>query len=48
MIIEVNLDGMAALAVNKTVDLLLGGMKEVVSPARLAACLAHIKRGSGK
>ncbi|MDY3710854.1 MAG: glutamyl-tRNA reductase [Agathobaculum sp.] len=43
-----DLDGMAALAVNKTVDLLLGGMKEVVSPARLAACLEHIKRGSGK
>lgn len=43
-----DLDGLAALAVQKTVDLLLGGMKEVVSPERLTACLEHMKKGSGK
>lgn len=43
-----DLEGMAALAVNKTIDLLLGGMKEIVSAERLAACLAQIEKGSGK
>lgn len=43
-----DMEGLAELAVNKTIDLLLGGMKEVISPARLNACLAHIKKGSGK
>lgn len=43
-----DLDGMAELAVNKTVDLLLGGMKDVVSPERLAACLDHMRKGSGR
>ncbi len=41
-------EGLAELAVNKTVDLLLGGMKDAVNPERLAACLEHIKRGSGR
>ena len=45
---DADLDGLAALAVHKTVDLLLGGMKNIVSPERLEACLAHMKRGSGK
>lgn len=43
-----DLEGVAALAVNKTIDLLLGGMKEIVSAERLAACLAQIEKGSGK
>ena len=45
---DADLDGLAALAVHKTIDLLLGGMKDIVSPERLEACLAHMKRGSGK
>ena len=43
-----DLDGLAALAVQKTVDLMLGGMKGIVSPERLTACLEHMKKGSGK
>ena len=43
-----DLTGVAALAVNKTIDLLLGGMKEIVSAERLAACLAQIEKGRGK
>lgn len=42
---ENDIDGLLELAVNKTVDLLLGGMKEIVSPARLSACLDHMKKG---
>ena len=45
---EGDIDGLAELAVNKTVDLLFGGMKEIVAPDRLEACLAHMKKGSGK
>ncbi len=41
-------EGLAELAVNKTVDLLLGGMKDAVNPERLAGCLEQIKRGSGR
>lgn len=40
-----DLDGLAWLAVGKTVDLLLGGMKEIVSPGRLEACLEQVKKG---
>lgn len=43
-----DLDGLAELAVNKTVDLLLGGMKELVDAEHLAACLAHMRKGSGR
>ena len=43
-----DLDGLAELAVNKTVDLLLGGMKELVDAEHLAACLAHMRKGRGR
>lgn len=43
-----DLDGLLELAVGKTVDLLLGGLKELVTPERLSACLAHILKGSGR
>ncbi len=38
-------EGAAELAVGKTVDLLLGGMKEIVTPQRLAACLERVRKG---
>lgn len=41
-------DGLLELAVGKTVDMLLGGMKEWVDADRLAACLAHMRKGSGR
>ena len=40
-----DMDGLAWLAVCKTVDLLLGGMKDIVSPGRLEACLEQVKKG---
>lgn len=40
--------GLEELAVNKTVDLIFGGLKELVSPEHLANCLANIKKGKGK
>ena len=43
-----DMDGLLELAVGKTVDLLLGGMKEWVDADRLAACLAHMRKGSGR
>lgn len=43
-----DLDGLAELAVYKTVDLLLGGMKGLVTAERLESCLAHIRKGSGR
>lgn len=43
-----DIDGLLELAVGKTVDLLLGGMKDVVDADRLAACLAHMRKGSGR
>lgn len=43
-----DIDGLLELAVGKTVDLLLGGMKEWVDADRLAACLAHMRKGSGR
>ncbi|NBI84309.1 glutamyl-tRNA reductase [Clostridiaceae bacterium] len=39
-------EGMARLAVCKTVGLLLGGMKENISPGQLQACLERVRRGS--
>ncbi|MDO4270839.1 MAG: glutamyl-tRNA reductase [Eubacteriales bacterium] len=45
---ENDVDGLLELAVNKTVDLLLGGMKGTVAPAVLSDCLTQIKRGSGR
>ena len=43
-----DVDGLVQLAVSKTVDMLLGGMKDVVSKQRLSGCLIHMKKGSGK
>ncbi len=43
-----DIDGLVELAVNKTVDLLLGGMKGSVKPGLLSECLEHIRKGSGK
>lgn len=45
---ETDVDGLVALAVSKTVDMLLGGMKDIVDPERLAGCLRHMKKGCGK
>ena len=42
------MDGLAELAVYKTVDLLLGGMKGLVTAERLESCLVHIRKGSGR
>ena len=42
------MDGLAELAVNKTVDLMLGGMKDKVDAEAMRACLAHIRKGSGR
>ena len=43
-----DMDGLMELAVGKTVDLLLGGMKDLVDAGRLEACLAHMRKGSGR
>ena len=43
-----DMDGLAELAVNKTVDLMLGGMKDKVDAEAMRACLAHIRKGSGR
>ena len=40
-----DVDGIEWLAVEKTVDLLLGGMKETVTPQRLQTCLARVEKG---
>lgn len=40
-------EGISELAVSKTVQLLLGGMKEIVTPERLELCLERVKRGKG-
>lgn len=45
---ENDMDGLLELAVNKTVDLLLGGMKEIVSPERLNDCLIRMRKGMDK
>lgn len=45
---EQDIDGLVQLAVSKTVDMLLGGMKDVVSAQRLSGCLTHMEKGSGK
>lgn len=41
-----DMDGIERLAVEKTVNLLLGGMKETVTPERLKTCLERVTRGS--
>ena len=41
-------DGLAELAVSKTIDLLLGGMKGQFSAAQLTDCLNRIRKGSGR
>lgn len=43
-----DMDGLMELAVSKTVDLLLGGMKDLVDAGRLEACLTHMRKGSGR
>lgn len=43
-----DLDGMIQMAVGKTVDMLLGGMKDIVSEERLVGCLQHMRKGSGR
>lgn len=43
-----DVEGLLELAVGKTVDLLLGGMKDFVDADRLEACLAHMRKGSGR
>lgn len=43
-----DLDGLIQMAVGKTIDMLLGGMKDIVSEERLVGCLQHIKKGSGR
>lgn len=43
-----DVDGLLELAVGKTVDLLLGGMKDLVDADRLEACLDHMRKGSGR
>ncbi len=40
-----DMDGMEWLAVGKAVELVLGGMKEIVTPERLEICLERVKRG---
>lgn len=45
---ENDIDGLLELAVNKTVDMLLGGMKEIVSPDRMNSCLGRMRKGCGK
>jgi len=45
---ENDVDGLLELAVNKTVDMLLGGMKEIVSPDRMNSCLGRMRKGCGK
>lgn len=45
---ENDVDGLVQLAVSKTVDMLLGGMKDIVSLRRLSGCLTHMQKGSGK
>ncbi len=43
-----DLDGLIQMAVGKTIDMLLGGMKDIVSEERLVGCLQHMKKGSGR
>lgn len=45
---EKDIDGLLELAVGKTIDLLLGGMKDIVQADYLAACLEHMRRGGKK
>ena len=40
-----DIDSLIELSVNKTVDLLLNGMKDAVNQDRLLQCLNHIKKG---
>lgn len=42
---EQDTDGLIELAVGKTIDLLLGGMKDVVQADYLTACLKHMRKG---
>lgn len=43
-----DLDGLTELAVHKTIDMLLGGMKEMLTAAQVQACLTKMQKGNGK
>lgn len=43
-----DLDGLTELAVHKTIDMLLGGMKEILTAAQIQSCLSKMQKGSGK
>lgn len=43
-----DMEGLAELAVQKTVDLLLGGLKGQLDARMLGDCLTHIRKGSGR
>ena len=45
---EKDLDGLTELAVHKTIDMLLGGMKEILTAAQVQSCLSKMQKGSGK
>lgn len=45
---EGDTDGLAELAVSKTVDLIFGGLKGAVDAETAARCLERIRKGSGK
>lgn len=43
-----DLDGLTELAVHKTIDMLLGGMKEILTAAQVQSCLSKMQKGNGK
>lgn len=45
---EGDLDGLTELAVHKTIDMLLGGMKEILTAAQVQSCLTKMQKGNGK
>lgn len=45
LVSDCDIDGLVTLAVSKTIDMLLGGMKDIVTPERLTECLQHMKKG---
>lgn len=43
-----DLDGLTELAVHKTIDMLLGGMKEILTATQIQSCLSKMKKGNAK
>lgn len=43
-----DLDGLTELAVHKTIDMLLGGMKDILTAAQVQSCLSKMQKGIGK